>query len=103
MTPGPVMLLLHDINDLPRQLQQIEPKLKGTQSKADFDFQSLHADITDPWGQQFSIAEKPSNSTVNHKEPFPGLRLPCHIGTAKAIAQFYRTMLEVHLCTALSC
>ena len=48
MTPGPVMLLLPDINDLPRQLQQIEPKLKGTQSKADFDFQSHHADITDP-------------------------------------------------------
>ena len=102
-TPGPVRLLLPDFDLLQRQLQQVETKLKGTQFKAEFDVQSHHADITDPWGQHFSIAEKPSNSTGNNTGSFEGLLLPCHIGTAKAIAQFYRTMLEVRLCIVLSC
>lgn len=47
-TPGPVRLLLPDFDDLQRQLQQVETKLKGTQLKAEFDVQSYHADITDP-------------------------------------------------------
>ena len=102
-TPGPVSFLLPDFDDLQRQLQQVETKLKGTRFKAEFDFQSHHADITDPWGQHFSIAERPSNSTGNNKGSFEGLLLPCHVGTAKAIAQFYRKMLQVRPCIALSC
>ncbi|KAL0039545.1 hypothetical protein WJX77_001490 [Trebouxia sp. C0004] len=41
-----------------------------------------------------TAAEKSSNSTGNNRRSFEGLLLPCHIGTAKAIAQFYRTLLE---------
>lgn len=91
-TPGPVKLFLPDFAGLQKQLQQLEPKLTGTQFKADFDPDFNHADITDPWGQQFSISEQ---LTGNSRGSFEGLLLPCHAGTAAAIALFYRSMLGV--------
>ena len=106
-TPGPVKLSLPDLKTVEHQLQQLAPRLRNTQFKADVSPDYQHASVIDPWGQQFSVSQKPSThvregSTVGS---FEGLLLPCHIGTASAIAQFYTTMLQViaHRIAAFAC
>ncbi len=94
-TPGPVKLLLPDLGALQQRLQDLAPKLKGTKFKAEFSADALHSTVVDPWGQQFSISQTLSK-TDSRKGAFEGLLLPCHAGTARAIAQFYQSMLQVH-------
>lgn len=95
-TPGPVKLFLPDLNALEHQLDKLAPRLKDTKFRADFSPDHHQATVVDPWGQTFSISERQSThvregSTIGS---FEGLLLPCHTGTARAIAQFYKTMLQ---------
>lgn len=97
-TPGPVKLLLPDLGAVQKQLQQLETRLKGTKFQVDFTPDLRQATVVDPWGQRFCISEKLSyNGNINQKGSFEGLLLPCHLGTARAIAQFYKTMLRAEV------
>ena len=103
-TPGPVKLLLPDLGAVQKQLQQLETRLKGTKFQVDFTPDLRQATVVDPWGQRFCISEKLSyNGNINQKGSFEGLLLPCHLGTARAIAQFYKTMLRVRTTIDLTC
>ena len=98
-TPGPVKLFLPDLHALQHQLDKLAPRMKDTKFRADFSPDHHQATVVDPWGQKFSISEKQSThvregSTIGS---FEGLLLPCHRGTARAVGQFYRTMLQVIL------
>lgn len=104
-TPGPVKLLLPGLSNLEKQLQSLQPRFVETHFAFDFSSSSRQANVTDPWGQQFSISECSGSSVAGHKQAgsFEGLTLPCHVGTASAIAEFYRRIVGVsHLAYQIS-
>ena len=96
-TLGPVKLLVPQFASLQSRLQQVAPKLTGTQFKAEFSADSQHARVLDPWGQEFHISQQGDNGSTGQQGAFGCLELPCHLGTARAIGQFYRSMLGVRL------
>lgn len=90
-TPGPVKLLLPRLADIEGQLQKLQPRFVNTCFAFDFPPSPQAATVVDPWGQQFSVTDSsgknPNSSSVE------GLVLPCHPGTADAIAEFYRRIV----------
>lgn len=96
-TPGPVRLLLPKLADVEKQLQKLQPRFAESQFAFDFSSSLGEAKVVDPWGQRFSIAECSNGNGSSSEQPgsFEGLVLPCHRGTAGAIAEFYRRIVGV--------
>lgn len=98
-TPGAVKLLLPKLADIEEQLHKLQPRFVNTCFAFDFPPSPQAATVVDPWGQQFSVTDSsggnPNSSSVE------GLVLPCHPGTADAIAEFYRRIVGVS-CTSPS-
>lgn len=98
-TPGPVKLLLPKLADIEAQLQKLQPRFENSCFAFDFSPNRQAATVVDPWGQQFSVTESSGEHATSSS--FEGLVLPCHPGTAAAIAEFYRRILRVS-CADLS-
>lgn len=98
-TPGPVKLLIPGLSDLEKQLQQLQHRFAETRFAFDFSSSPKEATVIDPWGQRFSVSECSSSHVAGCKQAgsFEGLVLPCHAGTAGAIAEFYRHVVGVSL------
>ena len=92
-TPGPVKLLLPRLADMKEQLQKLQPRFVNTCFAFDFPSSPQAATVVDPWGQQFSVTDS-SGKNLNSSS-VEGLVLPCHPGTADAIAEFYRRIVGV--------
>lgn len=103
-TPGPVKLLLPKLADLEKQLQKLQTRFAETHFAFDFSSSPDEAKVVDPWGQHFSVTECSDSNASNSEQPgsFEGLVLPCHPGTAGAIAEFYRRIVGVRCCRSFA-
>ena len=95
-TPGPVRLQLPSLDRVQPQLQSSSSKFSGTQFHFEADAHLKHIAVTDPWGQVFDIRQAESSDALTGGR-IDSLVMPCHQGTAAAIALFYKLMLEVCL------
>lgn len=95
-TPGPVRLQLPNLQTVQQQLQQCTAQFADTKFEVKVASDSKHISVTDPGGQIFEISEADTKNDVTGPR-IDSLVFPCHEGTAAAIAQFYKDLLQVAL------